>query len=118
MNLSTKATVIFFGVVRPEADAVVTTISSSLATIAGTDPGRAKVSALTEFPGKGRASGGVRAHSFLKGEDLLVLAWIGEAPALAVGADGSVRQLPETLSKRDASGTSLDAVVGSIGRSL
>ena len=118
MNLGAKATVIFFGAVDPGADVVVATISSSSATIAGVDPGRAKVSALSEFPGKGRATGGVRAHSFLKGEDVLALAWAGPAPALAVGADGSLRQLPDSGAKRDASGTALDSVIGSIGHAL
>jgi DNA gyrase subunit A len=118
MNLGAKATVIFFGAVDPGADVVVATVSSSSATIAGVDPGRAKVSALSEFPGKGRATGGVRAHSFLKGEDVLALAWAGPAPALAVGADGSLRQLPDSGAKRDASGTALDSVIGSIGHAL
>ena len=60
----------------------------------------------------------MRAHSFLKGEDVLALAWAGTAPPLAVGADGSQRQLPEGGAKRDASGTALDNVIGSIGFSL
>ena len=30
-----------------------------------------------EYPAKGRATGGVRRHRFLKGEDGLVLAWAG-----------------------------------------
>jgi DNA gyrase subunit A len=118
INLSAKATVIFFGAVDPGADVVVATISTSTTTIAGADPGRAKVSAFTEFPGKGRATGGVRAHAFLKGEDALALAWVGPNPALAVGADGSQRQLPESGAKRDASGAQLDNVIGSIGFSL
>jgi DNA gyrase subunit A len=118
INLSAKATVIFFGSVDPKADVVVATVSSSTTTIAGADPGRAKVSSLSEFPGKGRATGGVRAHSFLKGEDVLALAWAGAAPPLAVGADGSQRQLPESGAKRDASGAALDNVIGSIGFSL
>jgi DNA gyrase subunit A len=117
INLGAKAGVVFFGAVDPSADVVVATVSSSTTTIAGADPGRAKVSALSEFPGKGRATGGVRAHSFLKGEDVLALAWAGVAP-LAVGADGSQRQLPDAGAKRDASGTQLDSVIGSIGSSL
>ncbi len=118
IGLGAGGSVIFFGAVRSLADAVAVTVSTSTSTIAGADPGRAKVSALTEFPGKGRATGGVRAHSFLKGEDVLGLAWVGPAPALAVGSDGAARQLPESLAKRDASGTQLDAVIGSVGESL
>ncbi|HOB58415.1 MAG TPA: DNA gyrase subunit A, partial [Rhodoglobus sp.] len=118
VNLSAKATVTYFGSVDPAADNVVVTLSTSVATIAGADPGRGKVSPLSEFPGKGRATGGVRAHSFLKGEDVLALAWVGAAPANAVGTDGSIRTLPETGAKRDASGTPLDGVVGSVGSSV
>ncbi|MCU1440451.1 MAG: topoisomerase subunit [Rhodoglobus sp.] len=118
INLSPKATVVFFGSIDPGEENVVATVSTSTATIAGADPGRAKVSALAEFPGKGRATGGVRAHTFLKGEDVLGLAWVGRSPALAVGTDGAVRQLPDSGSKRDASGTPLDGVIGSIGESV
>ena len=118
INLSPRATVIFFGVVDPAAENVVATLSTSSATIAGVDPGRVKVSALTEFPTKGRATGGVRAHSFLKGEDTLTLAWAGEAPAVAVGSDGAVRQLPDSGAKRDASGVQLEGHVGSFGSAV
>jgi DNA gyrase subunit A len=118
INLGAKARVLFFTSVDPGSDVVVATISTPTETLAGADPGRAKISRLAEFPGKGRATGGVRAHTFLKGESALSLAWAGPAPALAVGGDGSLRTLPETGAKRDASGSPLDAVVGSIGRAL
>ncbi|HXD61281.1 MAG TPA: DNA topoisomerase IV subunit A [Lacisediminihabitans sp.] len=118
IKLGTTASVIFFAAVTPDPETVVATVSSSSATIAGTDPGRAKVSNLTEFPPKGRATGGVRAHAFLKGEDVLTLAWVGPAPATAVGGDGSTRQLPDTGAKRDASGAPVESVIGSIGRSV
>ena len=118
MNIGAKASAIFFGAVDPAGSVVVATISGSSQVLPGTDPGRAKVSAFAEFPGKGRATGGVRAHSFLKGEDILTLAWVGTAPAIAVGADGSARALPDAGAKRDASGTVLDAVIGSIGTAL
>ncbi|BDZ50795.1 DNA topoisomerase (ATP-hydrolyzing) [Frondihabitans sucicola] len=115
ISLSGGATVLFFGAVPAGSDAVVATISTSTATIAGADPGRAKLSDFADYPAKGRATGGVRAHALLKGEDSLSVAWVGVAPALAVAADGGVRKLPETLSRRDASGMPLDTVVGSIG---
>ncbi|CAN5392453.1 DNA topoisomerase IV subunit A [soil metagenome] len=94
---------------------VVATVAGSSGMLPGADTGSAKVSSLTEFPPKGRATGGVRAHRFLKGEDALQLAWVGPAPALAVAADGAVRVLPDPGAKRDASGTPLAASVASIG---
>ncbi len=118
INFSAGATAIFFGAVDPASDVVVVTLSTPVDTLPGSDPGRAKISSLSEFPGKGRATGGVRAHSFLKGEAALAMAWVGPAPALAVGIDGAARALPESGAKRDGSGTPLDGVVGSIGRCL
>jgi DNA gyrase subunit A len=118
INLGSKASAIFFGSVDAAAEVVVATVSGSSEALPGTDPGRAKVSVFGEFPGKGRATGGVRAHTLLKGEDMLSAAWVGIAPATPVGPDGSVRSLPEVGAKRDASGTALDGVVGSIGFSL
>ncbi|WP_066518730.1 DNA gyrase/topoisomerase IV subunit A [Curtobacterium ammoniigenes] len=116
MSLAGGASVIWFGAVAPDADEpIVVTVSSSSSTLAGTDPGRAKLSALAEFPRKGRATQGVRAHAFLKGEDTIALAWVGGAPAHAVGSEGSPRTLPDWLSKRDGSGSPLEAVVASIG---
>ncbi|MDM7890065.1 DNA gyrase/topoisomerase IV subunit A [Curtobacterium caseinilyticum] len=115
--LAAGAAVIWFGSVARSDDAVVATVSTSSGALPGTDAGRAKVSAFSEFPAKGRATQGVRAHAFLKGEDGLTVAWAGIAPPHAVGADGAARTLPDWLSKRDGSGAPLEAVIGSIGGS-
>ena len=115
IKLGAGAEVIAFSVLAPDADALVVTISGAAGMIPGTDAGRAKASHFADFPGKGRATGGVRAHAFLKGEDRLTLAWVGAVPALAVGPDGSARTLPEAGAKRDGSGQPIDGVIGSIG---
>ena len=54
--------------------------------------------------GKGRATGGVRCHRFLKGEDTLLLAWAGPAPAWAAAASGAPVELPDADGRRDGSG--------------
>ncbi|GAA2918139.1 DNA gyrase subunit A [Microbacterium keratanolyticum] len=118
VKLAAKAEVITFSVVTDADQAVVVTISGADDVLLGADAGRAKVSEFAEFPGKGRATGGVRAHALLKGETGLRLAWVGQSPALAVGSDGAARALPESGAKRDASGQALDAVIGSIGRTI
>ncbi|MBD8013147.1 MULTISPECIES: DNA topoisomerase (ATP-hydrolyzing) subunit A [Microbacterium] len=117
MKLGAKSQVISFTVVSSADDAVVVTVSGSEGTLAGADAGRAKVSAFAEFPAKGRATGGVRAHALLKGEDGLRLAWVGVDPR-AVGTDGAARVLPESGAKRDGSGQPLDAVIGSVGTAI
>jgi DNA gyrase subunit A len=107
--------VIGFAVVEAEsADTVVVTVSGSTQALLGADSGSGKVSDFAEFPPKGRATGGVRAQRFLKGEDTLTVAWVGSDPR-AVGSDGAARALPEGGAKRDASGQPLDGVVAAVG---
>ncbi|KQV07998.1 DNA gyrase/topoisomerase IV subunit A [Leifsonia sp. Root112D2] len=120
IKLGADAHAIFFGRVTAEEQesAVVATVASGSETLLGVDPGSAKVSAFSEFPAKGRATGGVRAQRFIRGENQLALAWVGPAPARAVGADGATRTLPESGAKRDASGTPLDSAIGAIGTSV
>ncbi|MFT4210587.1 MAG: DNA topoisomerase IV subunit A [Microbacterium sp.] len=114
IRLSPGASVVFFGVVDAASDAVVVTLAGSSQALAGTDAGSGKVSAFDEFPPKGRATGGVRAQRFLKGEDQLTLAWVGAQPR-AVGPDGAVRALPASGARRDASGVPSEAVVAAVG---
>ena len=114
INLSDGASVIFFGVISDRENALVITAANASDVIPGTDPGSGKVSALSEFPGKGRATGGVRAQRFIRSEDQLYFAWAGVAPA-ALSVDGKPAELPAELGKRDASGALLPAVLGSVG---
>ena len=79
IKLAAGDSVVWFGALDP-ADAVVVTASGAGTALPGTDAGSVKVTPFAEYPGKGRATGGVRCHRFLKGEDVLVFAWAGAAP--------------------------------------
>ncbi|WP_434811285.1 DNA gyrase/topoisomerase IV subunit A [Microbacterium sp. bgisy189] len=114
MRVAPGEQVISFTAVVAGDETVVVTIAGSTQSLAGADAGSGKVSSFAEFPPKGRATGGVRAQRFLKGEDTLRLAWVGADPR-AVGSDGAVRQLPAAGAKRDASGQPLDAVIAAVG---
>ena len=88
IRLTAHEHVAWFGAVDP-ADAVVVTASGSATALPGTEPGAVKVTPFSEYPPKGRATGGVRCHRFLKGEDTLVFAWVGDAPARGAAASGA-----------------------------
>ncbi|AVG23904.1 DNA gyrase subunit ParC [Pontimonas salivibrio] len=113
ISLSEGHEVISFHTAYSE-DAQVVTISSSSSALSGVGPGRAKVTALQAFPPKGRATKGVRAHAFLKGEDILTSAAVAMKP-LALSAGGRAVELPEPTDKRDGSGSVLPATVGHVG---
>ena len=115
IRLSPGASVTFFGVVDPTSDAVVVTSSGSSDALPGTQPGSLKVTPYAEYPPKGRGTGGVRAHRFLRGEDALVLAWAGSQPARASGPGGVALDLPAPTGRRDGSGTAYPAVIAGIG---
>nr|MBA3529623.1 DNA topoisomerase IV subunit A [Propionibacteriaceae bacterium] len=85
VKLNPGAQVTYFGAV-PDDDAVVVTVSGTSRALPGTDTGAVKVTTFAEYPPKGRGTGGVRCHRFLKGEDVLLLAWAGPAPAIAAAA--------------------------------
>ena len=106
IRLGVGSSVVFFGAVSPTAasDAVVVTVAGTSRALPGTDAGSVKVTSLAGYPGKGRATGGVRCHRFLKGEDVLLLAWAGPAPAWASAPSGAPVDLPEPDRRRDGSG--------------
>ena len=118
IKLATGHQVVFFGAVDPAAEAIVVTASGTSAALPGTQPGAIKVTPYSEYPSKGRATGGVRCHRFLKGEDTLVLAWAGVIPARASGGGGVPIELPEATGRRDGSGTAATSVISGIGASL
>ena len=117
IKLAAGAHVVYFTSVDSQGAAavVVATVAAGSQTLPGTDPGSAKVSDFSEYPAKGRGTGGVRSQRFLKGEDIVSVAWVGPQPARAVGSDGAPRALPESGARRDASGAMLDSVIGAIG---
>ncbi|MBD1541597.1 DNA topoisomerase IV subunit A [Arthrobacter sp. IA7] len=119
IKLAAGDQVVFFGAVAPgDEAAVVVTISGTEGALPGTAPGAAKVTAFDEYPAKGRATAGVRAHRFLKGEDTLLLAWAGHGPAKASSSAGVARSLPQEHGRRDGSGIPLSQAVDVIGPSM
>ncbi|ASN19826.1 DNA gyrase/topoisomerase IV subunit A [Arthrobacter sp. YN] len=119
IKLAAGDEVIHFGTVRAnDPAAVVVTIAGTNGALPGTAPGTAKVTAFEEYPAKGRATGGVRVHRFLKGEDTLLLAWAGHGPAKASSAAGVARALPHEHGRRDGSGVPLSQPVEAIGPSM
>ncbi|MGZ6791945.1 MAG: DNA gyrase C-terminal beta-propeller domain-containing protein, partial [Mycobacteriales bacterium] len=84
----------------------------------GKGPGVAssvKVTPLSEYPRKGRATGGVRCQRLLSGEALLVLGWAGTSP-WAAAANGDPVELPPANGRRDGSGTPTEKPVAVVGR--
>ena len=115
IKLGDGAHVVSFSAVASVDEASVVTVSASLETLMGAGAQRVKVTPLAEFPPKGRATQGVRAHSFLKGEDVLTAAWAGPAPAQAIDLAGKPVELPAESAKRDASGTKSDGDISYLG---
>ncbi|WP_183068260.1 DNA topoisomerase (ATP-hydrolyzing) subunit A [Streptomyces sp. gCLA4] len=113
IKLSQNAKVIHFSAVDPGRDAVVFTVAGSHGTLDDSMLS-GKLTPFDQYPRKGRATGGVRCQRFLKGEDLLVLAWAGGAPARAAAANGAPAELPATDPRRDGSGAPLPAAVATL----
>ncbi len=129
VRLASRASVIWFGAV-PDAvasaagagtdatgapGAVVVTVAGSSRALPGTAAATIKVSPYLEFPAKGRATGGVRCQRFLKGEDSLVLAWAGPAPARGATEAGVPVELPDADGRRDGSGERVRQPLAALG---
>ncbi|MEV4438185.1 DNA topoisomerase IV subunit A [Streptomyces sp. NPDC049577] len=114
IKLSSGAKVISFTAVDPAADAVVVTVAGARGALPGSAGSTAKATPFDQYPRKGRATGGVRCHRFLKGEDCLILAWAGPTPARAAQPNGTPAALPEPDPRRDGSGTPLDKPIATV----
>jgi DNA gyrase subunit A len=131
VRLSAGASVTWFGAVDADAaagtpsgppgtysPAVVVTVAGSAGALPGAAADSVKVTPMHEFPGKGRATGGVRCHRFLKGEDTLVMAWAGPAPAVGATDSGAPVELPPPVGRRDGSGVALSGPLAVLGGSV
>lgn len=110
IKLGAQDAVIALGVTAPGSAAEVVTVTNGQDGMAS-----AKVTPLAEYPQKGRATGGVRAHRFLTGESKLALAWVGIGPAKAGTPGGVARSLPTEHGSRDGSGVPLTQAIGAVG---
>ncbi|HEY1919387.1 MAG TPA: DNA topoisomerase IV subunit A [Streptosporangiaceae bacterium] len=120
VRVSAGASVIWFGAVTPSsgdgpAAPVVVTVAGVTGALPGTTAGTVKVTPYAEYPAKGRATGGVRCQRFLRGEDALVLAWAGAAPAHASTEAGTPVELPALDPRRDGSGTRVAQPLAALG---
>jgi len=111
VKLADGASVVSFGVVRDVDGASIVTVAGSSSALPGTQNGSAKVSPLAIYPPKGRATGGVRCQRLLKGEDAVILAWVGDGTPLACATSGSPVDLPEPTDRRDGSGVAVSQPV-------
>jgi DNA gyrase subunit A len=133
IRLAPRASVIWFGAVHPDdgpaqagsaepgsaepgsTEPVVVTVAGSAGALPGTMAASVKVTPYREYPPKGRATGGVRCHRFLKGEDVLVLAWAGPGPGRGATAAGTPVPLPAPLGRRDGSGERVRDPLAAVG---
>jgi DNA gyrase subunit A len=107
--------VAFTAVNTSDEKALVVTIAGSTSALPGTVPGSAKVTPLTQYPAKGRATGGVRVQKLRSGEDSLTYAWVGLGPARASSATGQPVELPDLDMRRDSTGVPPSGAVAAIG---
>lgn len=94
---------------------VVFTLAGDSDALAGTENGAAKITPLEMYPTKGRSTGGVRSQRFLKGQNTILAAYVGNYPLYATTQRGANVELPKPDMRRDASGTELVSPIAHIG---
>jgi DNA gyrase subunit A len=113
VNCDDGVDVLHFSVVVTDAEVI--TVAGTRNALPGADPGTIKRTPLALYPGKGRATGGVRCHGFRKGEDHLSFAAVVPANARLAGSQGAPVEAPEVSERRDGTGTPLQDVVVAAG---
>lgn len=102
MKLPESEVVVCAAMVDPAAEVEVVTVS---------DANAVKRSLLSEYPAKGRGTGGVRAMSFRRSESRVDRAMVAVGPVYAVSASGAASPVGCDLARRDASGAPWDSPV-------
>jgi DNA gyrase subunit A len=109
-GIKTESEVVYFGVLKAKSKNIVLTIANSSKALPGTDPGALKVTKIDEFPKKGRATGGMRAHKFTKARDQIALAYAGPESFQLLDAKGKAIGIEYEIQKRDTSGDAAPAI--------
>lgn len=114
IKIAAGARVVAFGAITDVETAAVVTVAGSADALPGTQTGAVKVTSLQVYPAKGRATGGVRCHRLLKGDDGLILAWVGDGAPMACATSGSPVDLPAIDQRRDGSGVPAPQPISSV----
>ncbi len=118
MKLAPGTRALSFSVISPDIEAAVVTIAGARDALDNSVGGSIKVSPFDLFPRKGRATGGVRAHRFLKGEDVLIHGAVAPRPAKASDDQGRPVALPDLDDRRDGSGQPLTTPIAAIASAV
>lgn len=118
MKLAPGTRALSFSVISPDTEAAVVTIAGARDALDNSVGGSIKVSPFDLFPRKGRATGGVRAHRFLKGEDVLIHGAVAPRPAKASDDQGRPVALPDLDDRRDGSGQPLTTPIAAIASAV
>ena len=113
INCDDGVEVLHFSIASPDAEVI--TVAGTRNALPGADPGTIKRTPFGLYPGKGRATGGVRCHGFRKGEDHLSFAAVVAPNARLAGPSGAPVEAPEVSERRDGTGTPLQDVVVAAG---
>lgn len=107
IGLKGQDRVIAFAAASDLENSMVLTLSGSDGMLPDMGGGSVKITPLAEYPTKGRATGGVRCHRFLRQENQLIYASIALDPIRATAPGGQPVELPSIDPRRDGSGVPL-----------